>query len=474
MIRSRPFFLRPSGPIIALAFMTAMQPQAFAGGATPALQRDLLGNLTGNLADVDKVQYLEPGTGYVDCPDVLYVPVGTTVTFKALAPEGQTFPANSPTWSGPGGSLGTGNTVTVTFPTVSNSLDEFQVVRSRCKSWKKVKVIVFDFSAEMKPDDDFDGRSTTEVGIGETGTLTYKTQPAGDGDTPIAANLLGGLEWENEEGDVEINNSAAQDGGGTWIAGTTEGTLKAGIKLQSGPGAGSTRTASKTAVIPSGVTVLKLATAAIPNEEHYVDTVSAGLNAVFYLTPSNVAFPTITVQEGCAAPAVTGTWLTTKTTYSSCATAGGCTAVAPAWIWLTDSYHCPGSAMPMWLSGGKLSSIDKADPGLKPFSVAPFNTVKPWVQTVDQIYMGAYTPALLPGTAGSGYGNGTFTWLIPWSWIAPTGASGSLGTIKHLFTCYGGTPAAGATPAGGDSIMAKGAATTSLMKLSAPTTSKAF
>jgi len=85
------------------------------------------------IVKVDKLQYLDPETGYTDITGTLYVRVGTSVTFKAIPnPSGASWPSNQPVWFGSSGASGTGSTTSVTFNTLSSSTSDYKKVEVAC------------------------------------------------------------------------------------------------------------------------------------------------------------------------------------------------------------------------------------------------------------------------------------------------------------------------------------------------------
>lgn len=164
----------------------------------------------------------------------------------------------------------------------------------------------------------------------------------------------------------------------------------------------------------------------------------------------------------------------TKTAYDS---------VDATWYWLENlPHHQTASPISLVTQAGKLGPLTLADgfrpAGQNPTSVyngapystwglngPPYNKIRPWLLLVDQIKMGDFTPATVPYTAGAGYGNGTFTWSIPWKWQL-NGQDVQFTTINHFFQCY-------ATPAG-DADQSKGNLGPYRATLASPTVNLAF
>jgi len=104
---------------------------------------------------VMKLQYNEPGNGWIDICGTLYVHVGTAVTFKAIPNPGDAYwPGNKPVWGGSSGASGTGETTSVVFNTLSSSLTDFKTVTATCgTSTVSINVIVYDFEGVFIPED---------------------------------------------------------------------------------------------------------------------------------------------------------------------------------------------------------------------------------------------------------------------------------------------------------------------------------
>ena len=128
---------------------------------------------------VEKVQYqtidtsvFPFGTKWVDTPPILYVLVGTTVTFKALplAPD-TVFPPDKPVWSGTAGASGTGAIKMVAFGTTSTSAADIKTVTVKCGNTITLNVIVYNIIPNPIPVDNFANRDLGTYGVGEDVTL---------------------------------------------------------------------------------------------------------------------------------------------------------------------------------------------------------------------------------------------------------------------------------------------------------------
>ncbi len=104
-----------------------------APAATARLAPAAAGSIKGvpvKTVPVTGIQYKDPATGsFVTVSGTLYVLKNTTLTFKAVSsPATLTFPAGQPTWSGTSGATGTGQTLPVSFATVSTSATDYKTV----------------------------------------------------------------------------------------------------------------------------------------------------------------------------------------------------------------------------------------------------------------------------------------------------------------------------------------------------------
>ncbi len=112
----------------------------------------------------------------------MYVLKGTTVTFKVTGSsplDGQLIPLEKH-WSVEGeGAILLSETpndvVQIKFDEVSPDASTFKTVIVKSDdisdTGQIIKVVVYDLIPVMTPDDDFEGRSQTDVGIGETGDI---------------------------------------------------------------------------------------------------------------------------------------------------------------------------------------------------------------------------------------------------------------------------------------------------------------
>jgi len=166
---------------------------------------------TVTIVEVSKIQYLDPDTGYTDITGILYVCVGTIVTFKAIPnPSGVSWPGA--VWDGTCGASGSGEIAYVKFPTVSSSTTDYKTVTATCGNTITANVIVFDFEGQLTPDDPFYGRNWEKYGLEETVGLSCTLTPSG-----LTATQVGGLKWTKSSGVGDVSNNG-NDGGGKYDA----------------------------------------------------------------------------------------------------------------------------------------------------------------------------------------------------------------------------------------------------------------
>ncbi len=76
---------------------------------------------------VQKLQYFQNGNGFVDVSGTLYVLSGQPVSFQAVpSPNGSSFPATQPVWSGTSNASGTGQMISVVFNTLSSTTGDYK------------------------------------------------------------------------------------------------------------------------------------------------------------------------------------------------------------------------------------------------------------------------------------------------------------------------------------------------------------
>ena len=100
-------------------------------------------NATVWVVSVDKMQYKDSSGAWQDVSGTLYVPVGTTVEFKAVKSPANapSWPAGTPIWSGSAGANGTGETKAVTFTTSASSMSDTKTVVVTAGNTKTASVV---------------------------------------------------------------------------------------------------------------------------------------------------------------------------------------------------------------------------------------------------------------------------------------------------------------------------------------------
>ena len=87
-------------------------------------------------------------TSDTDSPDTtktIFIMKGSIVTFTAAkTPSSAPWPDGKPSWSGSSGASGSGETITVTFDTVSSSKTDYKTIEAECGNRVKLNVLVYD------------------------------------------------------------------------------------------------------------------------------------------------------------------------------------------------------------------------------------------------------------------------------------------------------------------------------------------
>ena len=128
--------------------------------------------------------------GTVPAGEVRYIYQNDSYTFTATAaPEGADWPLNQPQWTVNGGTT-TGTNAPGTFGTLSTSISNFKTAVASCgTSGATINAVVYKCDLTMVPDDNFEGRSQSEFGIGE---IIYVTNSITPSDLSMSA---AGLSW---------------------------------------------------------------------------------------------------------------------------------------------------------------------------------------------------------------------------------------------------------------------------------------
>ncbi len=177
---------------------------------------------------IQSLQYLSD-TGYVDATSgTVYVAKGTTVSFRVVPmPPATDFSGGIPVWSGTSGASGVGQTIAVPFNTVSGSTIDLKTVTATLGNALTANVLVYDFDGVLTPDDNFEGRSLTDFGVGETISLSATFTPA------ITPEQAGGLVWEVVDGGGDITDNG--DGTGSYTVPDSPGSFTLALRPQKGP-----------------------------------------------------------------------------------------------------------------------------------------------------------------------------------------------------------------------------------------------
>jgi len=308
-------------------------------------------------------------TGYQDATSsTIYVSLGSTVTFQAT-PSSGSFPSGSPTWGGSSGASGSGSSASVTFNSVSSSTTNYKIVTVTCGNTLTANVIVFDLSAVLTPADNFDGRSLSDFGVGETIELSFTTTPS------VTAAQAGGLEWVVMTQGGELTDNG--DGTGSFDVPDAVGSFTLALQIKGGASKGATKQQSAGIVAPTGAYQTLVPGYTI---YHRNGAWSIGHLDYTYPTPKNVSFLNIVTREAGGTATATGVlsglngashpnWPSMKT--SNCNAQMGCQASTDT-IHLTDQV-CPcGPGQVTWPIARLYKRAKDLDSSYKPFATLTF------------------------------------------------------------------------------------------------------
>lgn len=195
------------------------------------------GPITFTVVGVQSLQYLQPGSGYVNVSGTLYVLVGQSVSFQAVpSPNGSSFPSGQAVWSGSSGLSGTGPAYSVTFSTPSSSTVDYQTITATCGNTSvTANVIVYNLTPTLTPQDNFEGRDLDSYGVCEYINLNFQTTPSG-----ISASEIGGLQWQITSSGGTLTDNG--DGTGTYQCPDEATTVIPSLTITAGPMRGQKRT----------------------------------------------------------------------------------------------------------------------------------------------------------------------------------------------------------------------------------------
>ncbi len=243
--------------------------------------------------------YYQHGENWVVINDteVFYVMKGTSVTFKAQKwPAEADWPGGKPVWGGSSGAAGGGETKLVAFNARSNNLTDYKTVTSECGNTVTLNVIVYEFAGTFTPNEVFEGRSMSKLGLREVAALGFTTTPN------ITAAQAGGLRWSIAGVGMFVAGSPEPDGTGTFYAMTVPGDGTVSLTVDSGPSKDSAHTYPVSVVQPDGGRCVRKG-----GVWHEQGKYAIGIMTDFYLAPKDVSFRQLTFKEGDC-PAVTTGW----------------------------------------------------------------------------------------------------------------------------------------------------------------------
>lgn len=244
---------------------------------------------------VEKIQFSVAGGPYQDLPAILYVPVASTVGFKAIpSPTGASWPVGKPVWGGSSGASGSSvDIISVAFDTLSLDRMDFKTVTAECGNTVSANAIVYDFHQVWTPKDDFQGRAYDRFGVCETIFLSHTITPSS-----VTEYEIGGLEWKIESGGGDL--SGGTGGIGTYICSDEPGTFVLSLSLSGGPFVG--QKDEKKAAGKEVPTLVRFEQKPKSGIFHKKGQCSVGVMAWMWFEPVDVSFSGIVVAEGKCKP----------------------------------------------------------------------------------------------------------------------------------------------------------------------------
>jgi len=337
---------------------------------------------------------------------VVYVRKGSTVEFQATVAGAGLVDFSKASWTGTvPGAVGAGQTKSLRFTENSQTKDPASgktLVLSLLGQSVSITIIVCEITADPVIEDDFAGRSQTDLGVDERVMLRFQTVPPG-----ISAQDLGGLRWgfKNVVPDRDTVGLLRDPSTGLDLAADNQtGVAKYVAPCRTSPAAtkppAMTKDVTLTLSIMGGIfsgPVLNLSykihhpTGHMRMEKHGIfkheqDRASAGFVGVPILLPKKVSFKTLRFREG-----------------------HGMSIVSPALTLLgfSASDHSP--------SHDPLAGIIYYERCVSKGN----SSVGSLVHMIDMVYSGGidYTP---PATPSPGKVVGRAEWPINWEYTYPT------------------------------------------------------
>lgn len=276
------------------------------------------------------------------------------ITITATPEPGNSWPMGYPTWKVNGTAAGTAGSAIYSQST--NAAGTYMVSANCGTSTKTIKVIVWEVISETVATSPSNRKRKT-IGVGEEVNLS--TNPA----ILVTWSISGGGSVFPASG-ITTKFTAGDR--------TATSVIKATVS--------SSELATSFSVIePSGVVILREPGTGI---FHIQGTPSVGFNGRPYITPANVSFSKILIQEGSVNAVTTGYF----------AYQNGDNHPVGEWISLTSTVTA---------SGTKVNGVDTIQGGS--------DNHKPYI-------------------------NGGFTWAIPWSFKVGTGVAKVFATVNHVKT----------------------------------------
>jgi hypothetical protein len=295
----------------------------------------------------------QSGSNYVDITGTLYVLKGTSVTFKALP-----SPSDKQFQSGLPVWSGTSG-ATGSGPTISVT---FNTISSSTSDFKTVTAT------------SGNGMTANVIVYELTGVFTPQDNFAGRSLTrfgllenvnlsftanpSVTASEVGGLGWIIVTGPGTL--PATSNGETTYTAPAAEASTTLKLKINSGPSKDSGPTYNIVTVAPSGAYMIKKPGTGL---RHQFGKLGVGFFGNAYLTPKDVSFSRLHFSEGVASASASGYWAS-----------------------LNGAIH----------------------PANGPFTISGCNIITGCLAFEDLVDTNDWDPP---------FGNGNFTWVIPWRYV---------------------------------------------------------
>ena len=232
---------------------------------------------------------------------------------------------------------------------------------------------MLELTGNLTPDDNFSGRSTTNLGIHEHITLSSSIIPSG-----ISAAQVGGIQWQQNSGNGNLSN-ALTDGTASYDVADSPESATLQLRMLDGPSKDSGPSKSLTIVAPSAGYARKQPTSGIRHDQYWW---SCGFLGDLYVLPDDVSFNNLFFKEEEVGATANG-WLS----------------------FLNNQGHFPGGAVRIGFGNISIGARVIGD---------------------DQIFSGKYDDV-----HHGAYANGNVNWPIPWKYSVDSVSWNSITTVNQ-------------------------------------------